>query len=231
MFLASARANARISIARLRANIEPLCGISIAPRAQISTYIISPHPPSPRRRSPAPRRSRPLFVTPKACHLSRYREILPHKARQSRAGEGRWVKKPSNNFQLSVFNFQFEMSEGVECGRLTQQAKTARRRVLYVRNCVTFKHVASRCRAIRSQDCLAPHSGQNLAPGAISAPQFAQNFLEGIFSPHSGQNLAVAEIAAPHLGQTLVAPAAAAPTAAPAAAPATAAPLGAGFCG
>ena len=42
-----------------------------------------------RRRSPAPRRSRPLFVTPKACHLSRYRESLPHKARQSRAGEGR----------------------------------------------------------------------------------------------------------------------------------------------
>ena len=100
MFLASARANARISIARLRANIEPLCGISIAPRAQISIYKISPHPPSPRRRSPAPRRSRPLFVTPKACHLSRYRESLPHKARQSRAGEGR--------FYLSTFNFQFE---------------------------------------------------------------------------------------------------------------------------
>ena len=65
---------------------------------------------------PAPRRSRPLFVTLSACHLSRYRESLPHeacrfsacggrsvwlgknrrttvnlfhKARQSRAGEGR----------------------------------------------------------------------------------------------------------------------------------------------
>ena len=28
---------------------------------------------------PAPRRSRPLFVTLSACHLSRYRESLPHK--------------------------------------------------------------------------------------------------------------------------------------------------------
>ena len=36
---------------------------------------------------PAPRRSRPLFVTPKACHLSRYRESLPHLASQT--GEGR----------------------------------------------------------------------------------------------------------------------------------------------
>ena len=35
------------------------------------------------------------------------------------------------NFQLSVSNFQFKLSEGVECGRLTQQAKTARRRVLF----------------------------------------------------------------------------------------------------
>ena len=34
-----------------------------------------------------------------ACHLSRYRESLLHKARQSRAGEGR--------FYLSTFNFQF----------------------------------------------------------------------------------------------------------------------------
>ena len=70
-----------------KANITPL-GISLAPLAQISIYLLSPHPPSPRRRSPAPRRSRPLFVTLSACHLSRYRESLPHKARQSRAGEG-----------------------------------------------------------------------------------------------------------------------------------------------
>ena len=102
-----------------RADIEPLCGISFAPLAQISIYILSPHqfslvlyarisiavygkyhavrhitcavganidlhnyPLIHRRRDdgpPAPRRSRPLFVTPKACHLSRYRESLPHK--------------------------------------------------------------------------------------------------------------------------------------------------------
>ena len=36
----------------LVANIEPLCGISIAPLAQISIYKISPHPPPTRRRSP-----------------------------------------------------------------------------------------------------------------------------------------------------------------------------------
>ena len=35
------------------ANITPL-GISLAPLAQISIYILSPHPPSPRRRSPFP---------------------------------------------------------------------------------------------------------------------------------------------------------------------------------
>ena len=60
------------------ANITPL-GISLAPLAQISICLLSPHPPPTRRRSPAPRRSRPLFVTLSACHLSRYRESLPHK--------------------------------------------------------------------------------------------------------------------------------------------------------
>ena len=35
--------------------------------------LLSPHPPSPRRRSSD------SFVTPEACHLSRYRESLPHK--------------------------------------------------------------------------------------------------------------------------------------------------------
>ena len=118
----------------------PLCGISVAPLAQISIYTLSPHqfslvlyarisiaegkyhavrhiacavganidlleyPLIHRRRDdgpPAPRRSRPLFVTLSACHLSRYRESLPHKARQSRAGEG-WFRTTFNLRKLMM---------------------------------------------------------------------------------------------------------------------------------
>ena len=95
----------------LVANIEPLCGISIAPLAQISIYLNIPSSTVAAttvpllhkdcsfsrnrakvgigvdsRRDGGPPDS---FVTLSACHLSRYRKSLPHKARQSRAGEGR----------------------------------------------------------------------------------------------------------------------------------------------
>ncbi len=79
-----------------------------------------------RRRSPAPRRSRPLFVTLSACHLSRYRESLPHKARQSRAGEGWCV------------------------GRRNDSDRQARTKTYVTK--AAFKHVARICAAIHVQD-------------------------------------------------------------------------------
>ncbi len=104
----------------LVANIEPLCGISIAPLAQISIYLNIPSSTVAAttvpllhkdcsfgrnrakvgiwvdsRRDGGPPDS---FVTLSACHLSRYRESLPHKARQSRAGEG-WYR--------NAFDFPF----------------------------------------------------------------------------------------------------------------------------
>ena len=106
--------------------------ISIAVR-QISIYLNIPSSTVAATTAPAPRRSRPLFVTPKACHLSRYRESLPHKARQSRAGEGRWVKKPSNNFQLSVLNFPFSI---LLCAAL--RTKLRPRRYLRATVCAEF---------------------------------------------------------------------------------------------
>ena len=116
-----------------------------APLARISIYLLSPHPPSPRRRSarssaepppfrhakgvppfPLSGKSTPQrllrnrgkvgagvvcrcddgppdsFVTLSACHLSRYRESLPHKACRFSACGGRSVwagGKPTNGGQ------------------------------------------------------------------------------------------------------------------------------------
>ena len=60
------------------------------------------------------------------------------------------------NFPFSIFNLRFAPlyalgSEDGECVGLPQQARAARRRVLYVRNCVTVEHVVARRRAIRSR--------------------------------------------------------------------------------
>ncbi len=69
---------------------------------------------------------------------------LLHKARQSRAGEGRCG--------TPVYAPLYALgSEDGECVGLPQQARAARRRVLYVRNCVTVEHVVARRRAIRAR--------------------------------------------------------------------------------
>ena len=68
---------------------------------------------SPRRRSPAPRRSRPLFVTPKACHLSRYRESLPHKdcsLGRNRAKVGR-VRRIAATRKLIIENGKLKVAD------------------------------------------------------------------------------------------------------------------------
>ena len=62
-----------------------------------------------------------------ACHLSRYRESLLHKARQSRAGEGWCV------------------------GRATGDSDRLARTKTYVTK-AAFKHVARICAAIHVQD-------------------------------------------------------------------------------
>ena len=70
------------------ANIEPLCGISLAPLAQISIYILSPHPPSPRRQSP--------FST---------------KLGKAERAKVELYNMCILNFQLSIFNFQLLLEE------------------------------------------------------------------------------------------------------------------------
>ena len=96
-----------------KANITPL-GISLAPLAQISIYILSPHSPSPRRRSPFPTK------------LADFRH----------AGEGR--VGTTFNFQFSTFillpkgtYFSHFATEVGECVGLPQQVRAARRRVLF----------------------------------------------------------------------------------------------------
>ena len=50
----------------------------------------------------------------------------------------------------------------------------------------------------------APHSGQNFAPSASSAPQAGQMRFTGAAGlPHSGQNFAPEAIFAPQLGQNV----------------------------
>ena len=61
------------------------------------------------------------------------------------------------NFPFSIFNLRFAPlyvlgSEDGECVGLPQQARAARRRVLYVRNCETLEHVVARRRAIRPKN-------------------------------------------------------------------------------
>ena len=96
----------------LVANIVPLCGISIAPSAQISIYLNIPsstvaattvpllHKARQSRAGEGrcgcgllPRRqSRCLFVTLSACHLSRYRKSLPHEDCFAIGGRSVWVR-------------------------------------------------------------------------------------------------------------------------------------------
>ncbi len=102
--------------------------------------LISPHPPSPRRRAPAPRRSRPLFVTPKACHLSRYRESLPHKdffkiGRRSvcvvRVAARRAALKARQGGVRKILFARLRAESASDC---RNRAASVDGRVLYVRN-------------------------------------------------------------------------------------------------
>ena len=91
-------------------NITPL-GISIAPLAQISIYINIPSSTVAATTVPAPRRSRPLFVTPKACHLSRYRESLPRKDFFKIGGRLVWMESTAVRRVFSSKTWQAERAK------------------------------------------------------------------------------------------------------------------------
>jgi hypothetical protein len=57
---------------------------------------------------------------------------------------------------------------------------------------------------------LAPHSGQNLAPGGLACPQ--AEHARGTGAPHSAQNLAASGTAALQLGHSMPAPVDGGPT-------------------